>query len=127
MDDGRRGHEYVRAVLWNSKYKAPRPNLTLEFYLTGEITIWYELMTVENTQYSGSQPFYSPQGQSSTAVSYTPTHTQTVYTYAAPGYIQQPGSVQVREGSPKQAPHGVYLGHTGALPAHTQQGKLFIN
>nr|CAD7447117.1 unnamed protein product [Timema bartmani] len=75
----------------------------------------------ENTQYSGSQPFYSPQGQSSTAVSYTPTHTQTVYTYAAPGYIQQPGSVQVREGSPKQAPHGVYLGHTGALPAHTQQ------
>nr|CAD7404112.1 unnamed protein product [Timema cristinae] len=94
LDDGRRGHEYVRAVLWN-----------------------------KNTQYSGSQPFYSPQGQSSTAVSYTPTHTQTVYTYAAPGYIQQPGSVQVREGSPKQTPHSVYLGHTGALPAHTQQGE----
>nr|CAD7456250.1 unnamed protein product [Timema tahoe] len=228
LDDGRRGHEYVRAVLWNSKYKAPQPNLTLEFCLTGEIPIWNELMTrfvkmatywraipdlvlgtlsmlgallclllpetlnktlpvtledvesisgrrkasgnvravrrkkdkihpankfllsivlafsynncsvtvikkvtclkylefSKNTQYSGSQPFYSPQGQSSTAVSYTPTHTQTVYTYAAPGYIQQPGSVQVREGSPKQAPHGVYLGHTGALPAHTQQVVL---
>nr|CAD7447116.1 unnamed protein product [Timema bartmani] len=47
LDDGRRGHEYVRAVLWNSKYKAPQPNLTLEFCLTGEIPIWNELMTSE--------------------------------------------------------------------------------
>ncbi|GLH16280.1 Protein of unknown function [Gryllus bimaculatus] len=58
VDDGRRGHEYVRAVLWN-----------------------------KNTQYTSSQPFYAPHGPtqvpSATTVSYTPTAAPTVYTYAA--------------------------------------------
>lgn len=104
VDDGRRGHEYVRAVLWN-----------------------------KNTQYTGSQPFYAPHGPqqvaASTTVSYSPSPAQqTVYTYAGPQYAQPPpgaAAAPPRDDTGKQAQHGVYLGQPprpslAPLPPHSQ-------
>ncbi|KAK7788334.1 hypothetical protein R5R35_013966 [Gryllus longicercus] len=102
VDDGRRGHEYVRAVLWN-----------------------------KNTQYTSSQPFYAPHGPtqvpSATTVSYTPTAAPTVYTYAAaaPQYAPPAAAVPPREEAAKPTqPHSVYMGQPrtslATLPPHSQ-------
>ncbi|XP_066998385.1 G protein pathway suppressor 2 isoform X2 [Anabrus simplex] len=101
VDDGRRGHEYVRAVLWN-----------------------------KNTQYASSQPFYAPHGPqqvpAATTVSYAPSPGQTIYTYAGQQYAQPPPAAAVtpRDESAKQPQHGVYMGQPRAnlatLPPHSQ-------
>lgn len=101
VDDGRRNHEYVRAVLWN-----------------------------KNTQYAGSQPFYAPHGPqqvaAATTVSYSPSPAQTVYTYAGPQYAQPPPTAAAppRDDTAKQPQHSVYMGQPRAslatLPPHSQ-------
>ncbi|XP_069681480.1 G protein pathway suppressor 2 isoform X2 [Periplaneta americana] len=103
VDDGRRGHEYVRAVLWN-----------------------------KNTQYTGSQAFYAPHGPqqvpAATTVSYSPSPQQTVYTYAGPQYAQPPpgtAAAPPRDEAGKQSQHSVYLGQPpraslATLPQHSQ-------
>ncbi|XP_063222490.1 G protein pathway suppressor 2 isoform X2 [Bacillus rossius redtenbacheri] len=89
IEDSRRGHEYVRAVLWN-----------------------------KNTQYAGSQPFYAPQVQTSTTVNYVPSGTQAVYTYTAPQYAQ-PSAVpsHSRDDVTKQ-PHAVYVSQSHGQHAY---------
>ncbi|XP_021917149.1 G protein pathway suppressor 2 isoform X2 [Zootermopsis nevadensis] len=104
IDDGRRGHEYGRAVLWN-----------------------------KNTQYTGSQQFYAPHGPqqvpAATTVSYSPSPAQqTVYTYTGPQYAQPPpgaAAAPPRDDTGKQTQHSVYLGqppraNLATIPPHSQ-------
>jgi len=92
-DDGRRGHEYVRAVLWNKPY-----GLT------------------ENSQYGG---FYA----TTTTISYTSstaTPAQTVYSYGGPQFQAQPSPSTAAEPAPPkhhylQRPHNPSYVHVAAI------------
>ena len=95
-------------------------------------------LSTENTQYTGSQPFYAPhapqQVPAATTVSYSPSPAQqTVYTYAGPPYAQPPpgaAAAPPRDDTGKQTQHSVYLGQPpraslAALPPHSQ-GEIQI-
>jgi hypothetical protein len=95
-------------------------------------------LSIENTQYAGSQPFYAPHGPqqvpAATTVSYSPSPAQqTVYTYAGPPYAQAAlgaAAAPPRDDTGKQSQHSVYLGQPSraslaALPPHGQ-GEIQI-
>ncbi|KAG8226469.1 hypothetical protein J437_LFUL009777 [Ladona fulva] len=135
VDDGRRSHEYVRAVLWNKNSPlAPYPPTQPP---AGSSGAFYSHAPV-GASGSGAQvvvggappvhpPHSHPVSVGTTAVSYpTPTAAQTVYTYAGthPQYSQAP---PVAPAPPRDEPAGKHLPQQHPVSSSGASGGVYLS